>query len=85
MLHWHHEGSAILPDSMLDKDGIYSGSATVANDQLHVFFTGNSKQNGQRKSYQRQAVSNGNFKLIKKKRDWKLLMSLPNIFAIHIS
>lgn len=23
LLHWHHEGSAILPDSMLDKDGRY--------------------------------------------------------------
>ncbi|NRO92004.1 Sucrose-6-phosphate hydrolase [Lactobacillus helveticus] len=79
LLHWHHEGSAILPDSMLDKDGIYSGSATVANDQLHVFFTGNSKQNGQRKSYQRQAVSNGNFKLIKKEKG----LETPDEFTEH--
>lgn len=78
MLHWHHEGSAILPDS-IDKDGIYSGSATVANDQLHVFFTGNSKQNGQRKSYQRQAVSNGNFKLIKKEKG----LETPDQFTEH--
>ena len=79
LLHWEHEGSAILPDSLFDKDGVYSGSATVKDNQLHVFFTGNSKQNGQRKSYQRQAVSDGNFKLIKKKKG----LEPPDEFTEH--
>lgn len=79
LLHWEHEGSAILPDSLFDKDGVYSGSATVKDNQLHVFFTGNSKQNGQRKSYQRQAVSDGNFKLIKKKKG----LETPDEFTEH--
>lgn len=65
LLHWQNEGSAILPDSPKDKDGVYSGSAVVDKNKLHVFFTGNTKTNNQRKSYQRQAILNSNHSFIK--------------------
>lgn len=65
LLHWNHEGSAILPDSLKDKDGVYSGSATVKDDQLHIFFTGNCRKDGQRHSYQRHAILHKNHSFIK--------------------
>ncbi|AZN76174.1 sucrase [Lactobacillus acidophilus] len=67
LIHWNHEGSAILPDSFKDKDGVYSGSAVVKDNQLHVFFTGNCRNNGQRHSYQRHAILYKDISFIKQK------------------
>ncbi|CBL50959.1 glycoside hydrolase family 32 protein [Lactobacillus crispatus] len=65
LLHWKSQGSAILPDSLQDKDGVYSGSAVVKDNQLHLFFTGNCKNNDQRSSYQRHAILHKEYSFIK--------------------
>lgn len=57
LLRWKHQGSALLPDSEKDLSGVYSGSAIVIEDKLHLFYTGNSKINGSRRSLQCQAIS----------------------------
>ena len=57
LLRWKHQESALLPDSEKDLSGVYSGSAIVIEDKLHLFYTGNSKINGSRRSLQCQAIS----------------------------
>lgn len=52
MIDWRNEGSAILPDRKLDRDGVYSGSSIEHNGEIYTFYTGNVKNNGERKSYQ---------------------------------
>lgn len=57
LLRWKHQGSALLPDSDKDLSGVYSGSAIVIEDKMHLFYTGNSKIDGRRRSLQCQAIS----------------------------
>lgn len=46
LLNWRYEGAPLLPDSPQDCHGVYSGSALVENDRLHLFYTGNVKLDG---------------------------------------
>lgn len=62
---WEFEGSAILPDQSYDKDGVYSGSGYVIQDKLYLFYTGNTKACGKRKSRQCMAVSEDGKKFLK--------------------
>lgn len=57
LINWKNIGSAILPDSKHDKNGVYSGSAIEYNEALHIFYTGNTLNNKQRKSYIKHAIS----------------------------
>ncbi|REJ09386.1 glycoside hydrolase family 32 protein [Halobacillus trueperi] len=41
LVNWKHEAVALTPSDWYDKDGVYSGSAIVHDDQLHLFYTGN--------------------------------------------
>ncbi|MGL6057116.1 MAG: sucrose-6-phosphate hydrolase, partial [Culicoidibacterales bacterium] len=44
---------ALLPTDWYDKNGCYSGSAFVKDDQVHLFYTGNVKDEANnRQSYQ---------------------------------
>ncbi|MGN0071704.1 MAG: GH32 C-terminal domain-containing protein [Atopobiaceae bacterium] len=43
LLQWHYEGCALYPDQPADVSGVYSGSALVQPDGLHIFYTGNVK------------------------------------------
>lgn len=36
----------LFPDTPDDRDGVYSGSAVVCGDVLHIFYTGNVKEDG---------------------------------------
>lgn len=55
---WERRGTAIVPDTLFDKDGVYSGSAFVESDCLHIFYTGNSRDDlGKRTPYQCHCVS----------------------------
>lgn len=65
LLNWTFEGSALLPDQIYDRDGVYSGSAYVIEDRLCLFYTGNTKPDGQRKVYQCMAVSSDGRKYLK--------------------
>ena len=46
MLKWEFTGTVLFPDTPDDKDGVYSGSAVVCGDILHIFYTGNVKEDG---------------------------------------
>lgn len=65
LVHWDFEGSALLPDQIYDKDGVYSGSACQIGDQLYLFYTGNNKTNGKRTSSQCLAVTSDGKKYLK--------------------
>ncbi len=47
LVNWKYEGVALYPDSPYDCHGVYSGSALVDEDKLHLFFTGNVKIDGE--------------------------------------
>lgn len=57
LLNWRLEGSALLPDQTYDSCGVYSGSAYVIEDKLYLFYTGNVKKDGERRSRQCIAVT----------------------------
>lgn len=46
MLKWEFTGTVLFPDTADDRDGVYSGSAVVCGDTLHIFYTGNVKEEG---------------------------------------
>lgn len=46
LIDWKYEGVALYPDSSYDCHGVYSGSALVDEDKMHLFFTGNIKIDG---------------------------------------
>lgn len=46
MIDWKDEGTALYPDSVNDCHGVYSGSALVDGDKMHLFFSGNVKLEG---------------------------------------
>ena len=41
LVSWRYEGVPLYPDSSYDCHGVYSGSAIVEDEKLHLFFTGN--------------------------------------------
>lgn len=46
LLDLTYEGIVLQPTIHEDKDGVYSGSAVVWNSLLHIFYTGNVKEEG---------------------------------------
>lgn len=65
MVHWTFEGSALLPDQTYDMCGTYSGSGLVIDDKLYLFYTGNVKEDGKRKSWQCMSVTGNGQKFLK--------------------
>ncbi len=47
LTEWEFTGTVLFPDTPDDKDGVYSGCAIVDNDTLHIFYTGNVKEDGE--------------------------------------
>lgn len=47
MQKWEFTGIVLFPDVEEDKDGVYSGCAVVWKDTLHIFYTGNVKEEGE--------------------------------------
>lgn len=46
-INWEDEGVALYPDKEFDKDGVYSGSAIVKDEEMYLFYTGNVKEEGE--------------------------------------
>ncbi|MCR5601172.1 MAG: glycoside hydrolase family 32 protein [Ruminococcus sp.] len=46
MLRWTYTGTVLVPDIPEDRNGVYSGSGIAADDMLHLFYTGNVKEDG---------------------------------------
>lgn len=66
MISWNFFGSALLPDQYFDFHGVYSGSGYEIDNQLYLFYTGNSRFIGERKSYQCLAISEDGKRYLKK-------------------
>lgn len=79
LLHWNWEGSALLPDQFYEQNGVYSGSALIKDGQLRLFYTGNNKSGGVRKSSQCLAVTEDG-KTFQKKG---IVVSTPAEFTEH--
>ncbi len=45
-LKWSFTGTVLFPDIPEDRDGVYSGSAIIANGVMELFYTGNVKESG---------------------------------------
>ncbi|VDG21194.1 sucrose-6-phosphate hydrolase [Lactobacillus alimentarius DSM] [Lactiplantibacillus mudanjiangensis] len=41
LMHWEKLGPALIPDTPLDQQGVYSGSAIAVKDRLFLMYTGN--------------------------------------------
>ncbi|MGR3765509.1 glycoside hydrolase family 32 protein [Rossellomorea sp. NS-SX7] len=58
LVDWTHEEIALTPSEWYEKNGCYSGSAIEHDGNIHVFYTGNVKdEEGNRETYQCLAVS----------------------------
>ncbi|UOQ45236.1 sucrose-6-phosphate hydrolase [Halobacillus salinarum] len=80
LVHWQHEKIALAPSDWFDKDGCYSGSAVVHEDQLYLFYTGNVKNEaGERETYQCLAVSEDGVNFEKK----GVVARLPEGYTAH--
>lgn len=44
---YKHHNLAILPDTVFDRNGAYSGSAVIKDGKLYLFYTGNVKHTGE--------------------------------------
>ncbi|MGL5580177.1 MAG: glycoside hydrolase family 32 protein [Cetobacterium sp.] len=57
LINWETLPVALSPTDSFDKNGCYSGSAIEKDGEIHLFYTGNVKNNGVRESYQCLATS----------------------------
>lgn len=57
LINWESLPIALAPTDEFDKNGCYSGSAIDKDGILHLFYTGNVKNDGIRESYQCLATS----------------------------
>lgn len=79
LVKWKREGSALLPDQPYERNGVYSGSACVKNGRLYLYYTGNDKSGGIRKSSQCLAVTEDGKTFIKK----GIILATPSAFTEH--
>lgn len=49
LIHWQDQGIGMLPDSPLDAQGVYSGSAIPVGDRLFIMYTGNVRRSDWRR------------------------------------
>lgn len=45
-INYEYTGVFLSPDNIDDKDGVYSGSAYVEEDEIYLYYTGNTKEEG---------------------------------------
>ncbi|MCP8616752.1 glycoside hydrolase family 32 protein [Salirhabdus salicampi] len=80
LIHWRHEPIALTPSDWFDKNGCYSGSAIIHNNQMYLFYTGNVKDDeGNRETYQCLAVSKDGIYFEKKGP----VIELPSGYTAH--
>lgn len=77
--NWNFRGSTIIPDQEYDLDGVYSGSAYVIDDKLYIYYTGNRKKNGIRKSSQCLVITEDGKKFEKK----GIILETPEEYTEH--
>lgn len=79
MIDWTNQNSAILPDRQWDRNGVYSGSGIEHDDEMYLFYTGNVKNNGVRKSYQCVSKSENGQTFVKE----EMVIETPAAFTEH--
>ena len=79
LINWEFEESALLPDLEYDKDGVYSGIGYVIDKCLYLFYTGNCKNDGKRKSSQCLVVTKDGRKYLKK----GIILETPDEYTEH--
>ncbi|MEC3608031.1 sucrose-6-phosphate hydrolase [Bacillus glycinifermentans] len=80
LVRWRHEEIALTPSDWYDRSGCYSGSAIAENDMLHVFYTGNVRdEEGNRETYQCHAVSKDGISFEKR----GVVARLPEGYTAH--
>ncbi|WP_347862355.1 sucrose-6-phosphate hydrolase [Salimicrobium sp. PL1-032A] len=58
LIDWEWQEPSLAPDEWFDRNGCYSGSAVMKDDELILFYTGNVKnEEGNRETYQCKARS----------------------------
>ncbi|AMC92980.1 hypothetical protein AOC36_02975 [Erysipelothrix larvae] len=80
LIHWIPDNRILSPDTQYDKNGAYSGSAIEIDDQIHLFYTGNQRDDdNHRNSYQMHAIV-GEHRITEKK---VLIDSVPTGYTDH--
>lgn len=46
LINWKYMGTPLVSDTDWDRDGVYSGSAIIEDDNIYLFYTGNVKHKG---------------------------------------
>ncbi|MGJ7913400.1 glycoside hydrolase family 32 protein [Neobacillus sp. LXY-1] len=82
LVHWENIGIAIEPKDYFDSHGAYSGSAIEHNGELHLMYTGNTRdENWERHPYQCVAVMDRNGMI--SKREKPVISTLPKGYTAH--
>ncbi|WP_100010194.1 glycoside hydrolase family 32 protein [Lentibacillus sediminis] len=80
LVYWEEAPVALAPDQWYDRNGCYSGSAVVHEDQMYIFYTGNVRNDaGERESYQCMAVSEDGVQFDKKGP----VINVPDGYTAH--
>lgn len=56
-INWNFKGQAIKANSFFDRNGVYSGTGIVEDGKIYLYYTGNTKPDGKRKTYQNLVIS----------------------------
>ncbi|QQK81430.1 sucrose-6-phosphate hydrolase [Salicibibacter cibi] len=82
LVHWKDQGVAIEPKEWFESHGAFSGSGIVHEDQLHLLYTGNTRDNKwERHSYQCLAVMDKEGDL--KKHTAPIIQGSPEGYTQH--
>ncbi|MFB4166055.1 glycoside hydrolase family 32 protein [Alteribacillus sp. JSM 102045] len=82
LVHWKNHGPALFPDTPYDSHGVYSGSGIVHENMLHLFYTGNTRDNNwNRNPYQCHAVMDKEAHIKKDKQP--IISAPPNGYTEH--
>lgn len=82
LVKWERIGPAIIADTKYETHGSYSGSALVENDQILLFYTGNTRiENGGRVPYQLIATMGLEGEIIKEKEP--TIIGFPKGYTAH--
>lgn len=78
-VHFTEAEIDLKPDQYFDKDGCYSGSSRIINNQLYLIYTGNVKNGNKRESYQCLALKDSK----EYKKLGPILSNIPEGYTDH--
>ncbi|WP_243387273.1 glycoside hydrolase family 32 protein [Bacillus kexueae] len=82
LVHWENVGIAIRPNDAIDSHGAYSGSGIEHEGKLHLFYTGNTRdEQWIRHPYQCLAVMDDQLHIVKRKQ--AVIEDVPTGYTEH--